>query len=318
MSVEITTKNAPRDANELKKDPPYTRGILFRIATQLQLFQNDQEEAAFLGQPQPVMADVVAVALQRFDAAGGGQPAAVTTPGAQIPVGAAPQMAPPEAPVAPAYQQPPPQPAYQQPPVAPAYQQPPPAPQPAYAPQVPQMVQPTIPGAPTPQVVAPPPQAPIQPPAAQPTAPPQMTPPQLGAPPPMMAPPMAPPPAPAPQMPQMPQMAAPPPTPVTAGDSGGAAPELLTVLRTLAEKQGTGNKALATLVEAYKLNNSVQQEVHKDLLGVARMLKLSLQLQLAQLEQQGFNASTVVNLLRAQDPQMVEGVLAALGDEGKG
>jgi len=313
--LEITLDNAPRDVNELKKNPPYSRGVLFRLASQLQLFSDDAAETAFLGQSEEQMATTVAAALQARDAQGGAAPAPATqiamSPAAAPVAPAAPAMMP-QAPVPP--QQQAPQMPLQMPPQMPSVPQAPPVAPGAPAPQMAPQMPPQVPQMPAPQAPPAAPVAPAMPPPVPPPAAPvpMATPPQM---PPQM-PPQAPPAA-QPVAPSPPAAVPPAPTPVTSADAGQAAPALLDTLRGIMAKQEAASRVLAALAEVHSGNNALVQEVHSDILGVARMLKLSLQLQLLQLEQQGLSAHMVTQLLKAQDPNLVESILATLGAEGK-
>lgn len=83
----ISIQSAPRDPNELLK---IKRGILYRLALQLNMFPSDDQDQAFLAADHGVQAQAVAQALMALDANGAGQPAPGTP---QMPTVVAPPAA---------------------------------------------------------------------------------------------------------------------------------------------------------------------------------------------------------------------------------
>jgi hypothetical protein len=151
MNNLVTKENLPLDINQILADPNrYTTVALHRIATQLGVFQNDQQEQGFIGADLKTQAEMLIPIVAHARQAAGAQPAA------------SPAFAP--APVAPV------------PPMSPAAPQPPMPPQPP-APQMqaPPAPVPPMPAAPTPPQPPGVPAAPVppQPPAMDPRQPPQ-------------------------------------------------------------------------------------------------------------------------------------------------
>jgi len=87
----VTIQTAPRDANQLFALLGDKRGIFFRLGHQLQIFPDEAAEQAFLGAPEEHKAQVIAAALQQWDAMNGGTAAATQATMAQ-PMPAMPQQ----------------------------------------------------------------------------------------------------------------------------------------------------------------------------------------------------------------------------------
>lgn len=289
--IEIAT--VPRDINELNK---LKVGQIIRLASQLHLLDNDDNDQAFKTLPPEGKVAAVYNALLEHDARGGPvQP--MTAP----PQGAIPQQ--------PQYQPPPQaqmtQPQYpQQPPYAP-----PMAPPPQQMPQQQMQQQPQYPG-----------YSPPVPPAVQQAAQPQY------APQPQYQPPQAPPPQqayPPPPMqqqpqyqqaPQVQQQAYPPPPPPQQPPVAQRQPQ------TGSDPSNQGSSVVSALTDVVNQVLAGQGLLGRSLANVGAMVTASsdvnrclVQILVAMSEQMGMDADDLAKVIKHQDPSTVDKLLTKMG-----